>query len=286
VTRLNELPQFGRTLQNLLRPLGEALPTTKRYFEQSMECSCGEGCLECGGTSTDDEIVDPVFPRRLNPSDQRPLDEGLVTGGNGIPMDDNGNRDLCVAIADNAEMASALICGADITDWLVRQVQNSWWRMYHEGASQTSIEREWRPTGPRDVKADKKGMKGENGTCAKGCEFTFTLCGYCVKADVPANIGAVAAVGGRRVREIAWMLEPIYGKDDLWDRDAYDAGDAWREAQRNQNRSGDYNLGAGLGAKANLCKTVEDLGGKCGGDSTASPGMFRRCKPCEEKYAG
>ncbi len=198
---------------------------------------------------------------------------------------EGGSVDCATPIVQGEE---ELRCGTDVTDWLVRAVQSDWWSIHHEGSSPRSVEGRWRPGGPRDIKTATRDMHGEPPVCGGGCDWTFTLCGKCVKADVPGNIGAAAAVGAARVRAIALQLQDYgYGADDPWDLRAYAAGDRWRNSQRSVRAQGNFNLG-GLPheeARAELCKTIEGLARWWDCDrQTRGQSMFRACKPCDKPF--
>lgn len=298
-----EFPQFGRSIWNLVRTRREAFGSggslacckgvkggcecAERHAE-AFRGSC-DGCAHVGwGLAMELRAIEGIDSDQ--PWSER---QEQVLGPQGKKALDVVND--CARLSDTTRMVTGdqgrPVCGADITDTLARRVQNSWWNRYVDGASQNSIENEWAPLGANDFKRDSEGMKGPLGGCASpGCGSTFTLCGYCVKADVPANIGAGAAVGGKNVRRIARQLETFgYGKDDRWDIASYAVGDQWRETLRRegqrQSGSGNLSLAIGLSVKDGLCQIVANLPGKCGDDSNKSGvSMFRACDPCMEAY--
>jgi hypothetical protein len=176
-----------------------------------------------------------------------------------------------------------LICGRDITSELVDAVVEDMRDMKVGGHSRWWQDWDWTPLSSRDYK--RYVSQHEDNTPGKcgSCGYTFSLCGFCVKADVPANIGSAAVVTGARVREIAGASERLLGIDDVYDFSAYDLGDRWRSGLDTL----DYNttrFGLYATAEMLLCNFVRAMD-KTPDSGTNGPSMFRRCQPCYTKFS-
>ncbi len=110
-------------------------------------------------------------------------------------------------------------CGPDVTDWLLRAIATSLQQVPPYDVMSWPL---WSPYGPFDLKQ----FGPKSGDCPSGhCDYTATLCGWCVRLDVPANIGAAFVMGRNTLEWLGWGDAFLLGgEEDAWDLSAYDAG--------------------------------------------------------------
>lgn len=182
-----------------------------------------------------------------------------------------------------------IICGPDVTDYLVKQLMKMWLMTnpVSRGVLVTPH------VGALDLKSrpGKPGPASVPGKCPIRCPGSVTICGKCLDDQIPGNIGLGAAnVVARAIGAIdAWWDG---GSDSAEDLAAYDVGDATHAAARAHRtmRAGrgsirlSWNEGAEAKIKEALCKEVEAQV-KSGGFKEKKSGD-KPCGPCDQKWGG
>ncbi|MCB9887059.1 MAG: hypothetical protein H6838_16325 [Planctomycetes bacterium] len=188
-----------------------------------------------------------------------------------------------------------IICGVDVTNWLAQKVLGDW-QDTQWGTSRGVLALKWTPRFWRDIKSDPQGNsdmqeEGSKLGCPRKCDFSFTLCGRCVKGDVPANIGSAVAITGREVKWIAGRLAVSgagYGKDDKWDADSYRLGDSIRQKlnRKRRRRGGGVDQMSLADVKEAICEAVAESARSSKADAGTNRGysMFRDCAPCTIEF--
>ncbi len=184
------------------------------------------------------------------------------------------------------------ICGPDVTDWLVDQINKNKQDMWDNHTwftfcNPTFFRDMVKTGGPWDFKntVNFKVDKGYGDRCPQDCDGTVTLCGLCLNKDVPGNIhyaalgapcfGVDAVWRGSEVAERGESPGPmdiLFGPggeniDPTWDRQALAAGIAITGRYMTDKVNKDA-----------LCKQINARADKLNKAGTAG------CSPCPVKF--